>query len=235
MRPALPKYIVGLAQLLTAQINACIPHHPHVCILARHDARISPATHLAFIHSILAQSYDHYQLYLINTVPNTYISKTLLEIRNSKFTVVDGRQCKGAHTYGYCETDKQLELLLEKSGSKSKCSQFLFTNSDNIYHREFLRVLMNEFSAACRSIVACHFVSHHPRKGGHLTTISTKMKRGHIDLGSAIVSADAIRNTSARFMRSASRIAADWFFFKAVYDGSRAGFVVVPNTLFFHQ
>lgn len=212
----------------------------HLCVLVRHDPAIPTATFLAFLYSLLAQTFNSLDIFIKNTraIREEHHAALAMIPKDERIHQRWGVICK-ENTFGYCELDQLLEYALQEY---KQCTHFLFTNSDNLYNVEFARTMMTKFEKETVMVVS-NFVTHHLRRGrkkqrlGNMH-VRAAFRRRYMDLGSVIVAKWAIESTGARFLPSEDPLAADWLFYKKLTSSTSAQLeeaVFLEETLFFHQ
>jgi len=228
--------------------------NPWLCIIARApfqpEAQYSKGV-LAFLASIAAQSYDNWDLYLINPMGGDGgFEREVQFFSNSRMHLGPndpGRSNK--NTWGYRATNYALEFLLDETNMervpsmrpKQTCDYFLFTNADNLYNAEFLETIHPGMRQRL-DLLGVGVVTHHPRQSqtdnetkNNLVMQNAGFARAHVDLGAVTVSKAAILSAGARF--SEEDKAADWLFFDGIMknrsDGPGSNYY--EEVLMFHQ
>jgi hypothetical protein len=214
-----------------------LKYGPHVCIVARScgpESSCAPAPGdpkrivRAFLSSMIAQTYQSWELHLLNGQGGEDIFQSLLtELGDER--LVSGPNAPKAfesNTWGYEATNHALNELLQ-AGTKNPCAYFLFTNADNLYARTFLETGMPAM-AQNRDLIGFNFVTRYVQGEAWKPWTNRAMlpmhepgfTEGHIDLGAVLVSAAAMKETGVRF-NPANGALADWRFFAAIIQ--RAG------------
>ena len=145
--------------------------------------------------------------------------------------------------YGYEATDLLLKYLVN---DPERCEWVMITNGDNAYNRAFYSALEPSLIDPNLAMIAFDFVTHHPR-GDNLESyqqvVKVKLKRAYIDLGSAVVRANVIRDNRISFMpqgrQTKDHFTRDFFFFdsvvKALGDTANIAIKFLHRILLFHQ
>lgn len=224
---------------------------PHVCIVARvcgpdTDCAPGPGSNpdlilRAFLSSMSAQSYPFWELHLINSRGGGEVFQDVVaalgdaRLQNGPTS----SELLGSNSWGYEATNFALDQLLQGIGTQAPCEYFLFTNADNLYGRFFLETGLPGMVEG-RDLLGFNFVTRYPQKSAsapplppHMPMKDVGFQIGHIDLGSVLVSAEAIRETGARF--GYEKIS-DWNFFEELLHRPNAkGHSVYGELQYFHQ
>jgi len=244
---------------------------PHVCILARTcgpSSKCAPGENVnksvslthAFLASIRAQVYESWELHLINSEGGGEVFNGLLSsFKDVRFTNGPSSPNRFVrNTFGYDATNYALEQLLQGHGVQAPCSYFLFTNADNLYSQDFLKIGLESMQASY-DLIGFNFVTKYEQTAdsgqqivGHRPMQHAGFVLGHIDLGAALVSAQAIQEAKARFPTEPGKVTvtdqwvgdveheklniSDWLFFSSILKrpGSK-GQKMMEELPFIHQ
>ena len=165
--------------------------------------------------------------YSQHSTPVSVLSPSESKLKPIRFRVRD---------YGYGKTEWALQVLL--ASKAHNCTHFLFTNGDNYYIPSMLQTVAPDLLAGY-GIVAFDFITHHPRSNiPSSNLISVQLRRGEIDLGSAIVKREAIIAANASFLPRGNRtdgmFTRDFFFLQHI-NLHGADVKLVRTVLFSHQ
>jgi hypothetical protein len=223
--------------------SSTLPSHerqPHVCVIVRTYIKQTPYLR-TLIHSLLANDYMNMTISVVDTEAQYQAHDSICDVVDSvkdcRVTIppYSGRR-EAFPTYGYHQTDEELDRLLAED--HSPCEYFLFTNGDNAYSRHFLHEV-RPLLVAKRDLVGVHFISGHywPKRGGKNLLIETQWEHMKVDLGAVLVRSDVIGDV--RFMKEGDSVKeelwdADWRFFAALLD-KNATTAITPQVLFMHM
>lgn len=223
------------------------PKTPFVCILARicgsnsscapdpTSGGLSNTIVKAFLASVAAQTYPSWELHLLNGPGGGEVYTELLH------SFGDARLINGpsspvpfsSNTYGYEATNYALQQL-----DGQHCDYYLFTNADNLYGRHFLEIGLPGMKEGY-DLLGFNFVSKYPHWNitAHSVIQKLDFKYMHIDLGAALVSAQAIQADHLTFRLDLEHESmADYRFFDDILHrpGSK-GFKLYEELQFIHQ
>eukprot|EP01084_Bolivina_argentea_P225949 381737_1 len=176
------------------------------------------------LNDLFIQDISHYfRISVANNLTN--LNQTLLNANTN-------------YTFGYYMTNEMLKFVIEHNKQKYKCKYFLFTNSDNQYHRDWLKTI-NKSMIDEVDLIGVHWITHYPRWGTkHLTFIHPRFLPSpvdHMDLGAVLVSVRSIKVTNARFEYKRN---SDGRFFEHILkhrNGKNISHILYKETLFLHQ
>jgi len=234
---------------------------PHVCILAR---TCGPQSHCkprssqlkAFLFSLVAQSYTDWELHLLNAEGGGEVFEdAIADIQDQRVSNGPSNPVAFAsNSFGYEATNFAMKQLLSGASAQKACSYFLFTNADNLYGGVFLETALPGMQSGL-DLLGFNFVTRYDQKPGlfqnyklfrsaHMPMQDVGFEVGHMDLGAALVSAEAIREARVRFgnvARFYSDSSQDWrladfdFFSDVMMRKGSKGSKVYDGILFFHQ
>jgi len=224
------------------------PRQPHVCILARtcgpHSSCAPPGdpalTVQAFLASIVGQAYSSWELHLINGQGGGEVFQDVVA------KLGDSRLSNGpsspdtfsSNSWGYDATNYAIDKILDDTNANAPCEYFLFTNADNMYGRGFLETGLPGMLSGL-DLLGFNFVSRYTQNNGmireHMPMVHAGFTQGHIDLGAALVSANAMKESGIRFSPTHNEIT-DWKFFEAVLQRANGkGSTFYPELHYIHQ
>jgi len=229
---------------------------PHVCILARtcgpqSDCKPNSSQLLAFLLSIMAQTYTNWELHLLNAQGGGEVFENdVAKLQDER--VLNGPSNPEAfslNSAGYEATNFAMKQLLSGASTQKACSYFLFTNADNLYGSTFLETALPGMKFG-NDLLGFNFVTRyeqHPGlfdyklfRKGHMPMQDVGFNKiGHMDLGGALISAEAIQEAQVQFQKKEEREdwnVADWDFFRDIRH--RKGFrgsKIYDELLFYHQ
>jgi hypothetical protein len=192
--------------------------YPKVCVVARTFRNANREMLLAFLHSVKAQAYREFELWLIDTdnpLEGSFHNE-VAAMDDGRFKVKTFNASAGS--YGYYATEYAVRELITTSSS---FMYLLVTNGDNLYSFRFLqsliKVLSDENNSPC--IAASHFISrYNDSELGPNHLKKTMFVMNHVDLGAAVTRLDAVQRAYSReteIFRKNS-ITADYSFFETV-------------------
>jgi hypothetical protein len=220
-------------------------------IIARTHARETPTIISAFLSSLRAQSYENFQVWLINgECPGKAVHSEVVDIlSDNRFSVMSfGNDAEPLEdsSYGYYTSDLAVrELLRRNDAGISNFKYLLITNADNLYHHKFLDTVTRKFathpSPPC--IVATDWVSRYfarlksGKLGNRNTLRHVEFGLFHIDLGTAVVEIASLRRAfrgKSEFFEK-NETTADWTYFERILGPSKHCGVAIREVLFVHQ
>jgi hypothetical protein len=227
------------------------PGAAQLLIIARTHARETPSILSAFLSSLRAQSYENFQVWLVNgECPGKALYSNIVDdMSDNRFYVMrlgDGAEVLEDSSYGYYTSDLAvIELLRRNDAGISNYKYLLITNADNLYHHLFLDTVVKKF-ATRRSppcIVATDWISRYLSRvkygkfGNRNTLRHVEFRPFGIDLGAAVVQIASLRRAfrglSEYFDKNSTT--ADWTYFARILGPSKRCGVVIREVLFVHQ
>jgi hypothetical protein len=227
------------------------PGAAQLLIIARTHVRETPTIVSAFLSSLRAQTYENFQVWLVNgECPGQATHSDIVDdMSDNRFSVKhfghDAKPLKDS-SYGYYTSDLALkELLRRNDAGSSNYKYLLITNADNLYHHMFLGTVIKKFAThpTLPCIVATDWISRYLARveAGKLRNRNTlrhvEFRRFHIDLGTAVVEIASLRRafkgTSEFFDKNSTT--ADWTYFERILGPSKRCGVAIREVLFVHQ
>jgi hypothetical protein len=220
-------------------------------IIARTHAREMPTVVSAFLSSLRAQSYESFQVWLVNgECPGKAIYSDIVDdMSDNRFSTRrfgEGMEPLEYSSFGYYTSDLAVnELLRLNDAGLSNYEYLLITNADNLYHHLFLDTVVKKFAAhpSPPCIVATDWISRYLTRaksgkfGSRNTVRHAEFRRFRIDLGTAVVRVASLRRAfsgmSEVFVKNSS--VADWMYFERILGPSKHCGVVIAEVLFIHQ
>lgn len=223
---------------------------PTICIIARTHNAVPEEMILAFFHSLRAQSYPHFEVWVVNSEkPSEAIfARTVQSMKDQRFRAKLFNihlPSPRHHSFGYPVTEAAINSILAQTAPGHRYFKYiLMTNSDNLYHHHFLSRAVVEFETRTPSpcIVGSNWISrYHQRlvRGvlGETDTVRVFEHRlYHMDLGAAVVKIGDIRSAfkeKVHFLRNST--IADYKFFDRVANERHGCVRRMPGILFIHQ
>lgn len=141
----------------------------------------------------------------------------------------DSRLSLDVQDYGYEATNKVIKSLI----NTTKCSHFLITNADNVYHPNFVSELADSIVSGY-DLTAFSFISRY-----NLLRLVPSFSKDKIDLGAAIVSRSCMMSSLPfgpfNGLGSGGWFPADGYFFERATNLLKCSSSIVEETLLFHQ
>jgi hypothetical protein len=227
------------------------PGAAQLLIIARTHVRETPSIISAFLSSLRAQTYENFQVWLVNgECPGQAIHSDIVDdMSDNRFSAMrfgdDAKPLKDS-SYGYYTSDLALiELLRRNDAGSSNYKYLLITNADNLYHHLFLGTVIKKFAThpSLPCLVATDWVSRYLArvKAGKLRNRNTlrrvEFRLFHIDLGTAVVEIASLRRAfkgKSEFFDKNSTTA-DWTYFERILGPSKRCGVAIREVLFVHQ
>jgi hypothetical protein len=244
-----PEASMRLKEVSGASIQE--PGTAQLLIIARTHARETPAILSAFLSSLRAQSYENFQVWLINgECPGKTVHSEVVDVlSDNRFSVMsfgDDAEPLEDSSYGYYTSDLAIcELFRRNDAGISNFKYLLITNADNLYQYTFLDTVIKKFathpSPPC--IVATDWVSRYfarlqsGKLGNRNTLRHVEFGLFHIDLGTAVVEIASLRRAfrgKSEFFEKNSTTA-DWTYFERILGPSKRCGVAIREVLFVHQ
>lgn len=236
----------GISRYEFQQLNRAVRKdfgQKHVYIIARAHKGLPRRQVQAFVHSLLAQTHKHFTLWIVNgdDPSKRVFSDEMSGFEDNRVSSVSFRfkmSKNFSHSFGYHTTDLALEKIISIIQSEDRNQFLLVTNSDNLYHSQFLETSLNMVDeGAC--FVASNWISRFPLSRKNIANQAEKVyfENGGIDLGCVLSSLYHVRrtfNSGPYFIKN--EMAADWLFFERIMK--TFGMDCVKKTeqvLFIHQ
>jgi hypothetical protein len=214
-------------------------NYPSLCIVARTYRNADKGMLLAFLHSLRAQSYQDFEVWLLDTEnPNEgsfHHEVDKMDDARFKVKTYDVSTAYGT-SYGYITTEAAVQELLMFSHN---FKYLLVTNGDNLYQHDFLKKTVTAFSEnnprPC--IVATYFISRYGNTHiGPNQLMKTRFVRDRVDLGAAVTDLYAVDRAYSDEVFEKNNFTADYFYFEKIIRVSGWNCAaIIPEVLFTHQ
>jgi len=195
----------------------------------------------------MAQTYTDWELHLLNAEGGGEVFEDILaDLQDKRFSNgPSSPEGFSINSWGFEATNFALKQLLSGASTMTTCSYFLFTNADNLYGVTFLEAGLAGMQSGL-DLLGFNFVTRYKQtppmwdykvfREEHAAMQDVAFKCGHMDLGAALVSAEAIQEADAQFRERFDWKLADCNFFSDIMlrKGSK-GSKVYENLSFLHQ